>query len=124
VKGVSLYFFVTAVVAVTLGMIWGIQMSASGIHQLSGAHAHQNLVGWATMALFGIYYHLHPSANEAMLAKVHYGVVLSGVGVMVPGIVQAIQEAGEALAKAGSILTLLSMLIFLYTVVMTSKITD
>ena len=102
-------------------MIWGIQMSASGNHQLASAHAHLNLVGWATMALFGIYYHLHPEVNAAMLAKIHYVVALAGLGIMVPGIVSAIQQTGDILAKIGSMLTLLSMLIFLFTVVMTSR---
>lgn len=120
-KGVSLVFFVTAVLAVTLGMIWGIQMSASGDHQLSGAHAHLNLVGWVTMALFGIYYHLHPEANAAILAKIHYVVALAGLGVMVPGIVSAIQGKGEMLAKLGSMLTAVSMVIFLVTVILQAR---
>ncbi|MDU8929456.1 hypothetical protein RXV86_18870 [Alisedimentitalea sp. MJ-SS2] len=120
-KGVALYFFVTATVAVTLGMIWGIQMSASGDHALGGAHAHLNLVGWVTMALFGVYYHLTPAAAEAMLAKVHYVVALAGLVIMVPGIVQAIRETGETLAKVGSFLTLASMAIFLVTVLMNAR---
>jgi hypothetical protein len=121
VKGVALFFFVTAVMAVTLSMIWGIQMSASGDHQLASAHAHLNLVGWVTMALFGIYYHLHPAANEALLAKIHYVVALAGLGTMVPGIVSAIQQQGDTLAKIGSVLTLGSMIIFLATVVMQAR---
>ena len=120
-KGIALYFFVTATVAVTLGMIWGIQMSASQDHTLSGAHAHLNLVGWATMALFGIYYHLTPAAAEAMLAKIHYAVALAGLVIMIPGIVQAIRQTGETLAKVGSILTLASMAIFLFTVLANAR---
>ena len=116
-KGVALYFFLTAVLAVTGGMIWGIQMSISGSHLLGGAHAHLNLVGWVTMALFGIYYHLTPQAAATMLARVHYVVALAGLVLFIPGIVQAIRQTGETLAAAGSILTLLSMLIFLFTVV-------
>ncbi|MDQ2090982.1 hypothetical protein [Marimonas arenosa] len=120
-KGVALYFFVTAVLAVTGGMIWGIQMSATGNHMLAGAHAHLNLVGWATMALFGIYYHLTPAASEAALAKIHYGVALAGLVIMVPGIVQAIRQTGETMAKIGSVLTLLSMVIFLVTVLIHAR---
>jgi hypothetical protein len=36
--------------------------------------------------------------------------------IVVPGIVMAVQETGETLAKIGSFLTLISMLIFLFTV--------
>jgi len=115
-KGISFAFFVTAVVAVTVGMAWGIQMSASGDHALGGAHAHLNLVGWASMGLFGLYYHAVPAAAETSLAKVHYIVALAGVVLMVPGIVMALTERGETLAVIGSLLTFASMLIFLYTV--------
>lgn len=74
-KAVALWFFITAVMAVTRGMIWGIQMSASGSHLPAGAHAQFNLVGWATMALFGIHCHLTPAAAGTTLAKV--GLVLT-----------------------------------------------
>lgn len=42
----------------------GIQMSASGDHTLGPAHAHLNLVGWATLGLFGVYDHLVPKTAE------------------------------------------------------------
>jgi len=115
-RGIAFLFFVTAALCVTLGMAWGIHMSASGDHTLAGAHAHLNLVGWVTMALFAIYYHLVPAAADTLLAKVHYAVALAGVVLLVPGIVQAIRLTGETLAKAGSALTLASMAIFLFTV--------
>ncbi len=115
-KGISFAFFITGVLAVTAGMAWGIQMSASGDHALAGAHAHLNLVGWASMALFGLYYHAVPAAAETTLAKVHFIVALSGVVLMVPGIVMAVTERGETLAVIGSLLTFASILIFLFTV--------
>ncbi|MAW89121.1 MAG: hypothetical protein CMJ42_21595 [Phyllobacteriaceae bacterium] len=118
-RGTAFLFVATAALFVTIGMAWGIQMSASGNHMLAGAHAHLNLVGWVTMGLFGFYYHLVPTAGERMLAKVHYAVATLGVVTIVPGIVMAITQQGETLAKIGSVLTILSMLIFLYTVVTT-----
>lgn len=114
-KGIGFLFFATAALAVTIGMAWGIQMSATGDHSLSPAHAHLNLVGWATMALFGVYYTLTPHA-AGRLATVHFGVALAGLVILVPGIVMAISGTGETLAKLGSVLTILSMLIFLWTV--------
>lgn len=120
-KGIGLYFFGAGVLAVTVGMIWGIQMAASGDHLMAPAHAHLNLVGWVTMAMFGVYYHLHPQAAGHVLAKVHFAVALAGLVILVPGIAQAVQERGETMAKIGSILTLLSMLIFLVTVAMQAR---
>lgn len=115
-KGIAFAFFLTAAICVTLGMIWGIQMSASGDHMLAGAHAHLNLVGWVTMGLFGMYYHAVPVAAAQGLAKIHYALALLGVVLMVPGIVMAITEKGEIFAIIGSFLTLASMLVFVFTV--------
>ena len=115
-KGISAYFMVLAVLSVTIGMTWGIQMSASHNHILSPAHAHLNLIGWVTMSIFAFYYHLVPGAQDGILPKLHLTVAVLGLITIVPGIVMAIRESGETLAKAGSMLTLLSMLLFLAVV--------
>ncbi len=115
-RGISFWFFATATIYVAIGMVWGIVMSATMDHTLAPAHAHLNLIGWVTMGLFGIYYHNVPSAAETHLAKFHFAVATLGVLLIVPGIVMALTQSGETLAKAGSALTLLSMLIFVFTV--------
>jgi hypothetical protein len=119
-KGISFYFMILAVISVTLGMIWGIQMSATQNHSLSPAHAHLNLIGWVTMAIFAVYYHLVPAAAQGILAKLHLAAAVAGLVLIVPGIVMALTQQGEALAKIGSILTLLSMVFFLI-IVFTSR---
>lgn len=120
-KGIALAFFATGAVAVSGGMIWGIVMAATGDHSLAGAHAHLNLVGWVTMALFGIYYHLNPHMAAHALARIHYPVAVAGLVTMIPGIVQVIRETGQTLVKIGSLLTLISMLIFLTVVVIGAR---
>ncbi|WP_136634469.1 hypothetical protein [Pseudooceanicola onchidii] len=119
-KGLPLILWIAAIISALIGMAWGIQMSASGDHSLSPAHAHLNLLGWVSLALFGAYYHLVPTAAQGILAKVQAGVAVLGVITIVPGIVQAVTGAGEGLAKIGSVLTILSMLLFL-VVVLTSR---
>ena len=123
-RGISFWFFMTAIVYVTLGMIWGIVMAATGAHRLAAAHAHLNLVGWVTLALFGIYYHLVPAAGEHLLAKVHFAVATAGVVLIVPGIAMALTGAGELLAKVGSVLTLASMLLFAVVVFRSRKMAN
>ncbi|WP_245307915.1 hypothetical protein [Hoeflea sp. IMCC20628] len=91
-------------------------MAISGDHMLAPAHAHLNLVGWVTMALFGLYYTLTPSAAATGLAKIHLGLAVAGVVVMVPGIAMVLKGGGDGIAAAGSMLTAASMLVFLYTV--------
>jgi hypothetical protein len=104
-----------AALCVLGGMLWGIQMAVSGDHLLASAHAHLNLVGWVTLALFGIYYRLTPAACASRLAWVHAGVAIVGVLVMVPGIVLVIQGRSPVFASVGAILGLLSMVLFLTT---------
>lgn len=115
-KGIAFLFFLTAVLCVSIGMGWGIQMSASQDHSLYGAHAHLNLVGWATMGLFGLYYAVTPQAAQGVLPKIHYALALSGVVLMVIGIVMVLTERSEMPVVIGSFLTIGSMLVFLYTV--------
>ena len=115
-RGIGFYFFGLGALCVTLGMFWGIQMSISGDHMLAGAHAHLNLVGWVTLALFGVYYAMTPSAAASFLAKIHFVLAVAGVVVMVPGIAIVVTGGTEAFAAAGSMLTAASMLVFLYTV--------
>ncbi len=115
-RDVAFVFFLAAVLCVLVGMAWGIRMAVSQDHLLSGAHAHLNLVGWTTMALFGLYYRLTPPAAAGWLARLHAGIAILGVVVMVPGIVVAITSGEAGLAAAGALLTALSMAIFLITV--------
>jgi len=116
VKNIAFYFFGAAVLCVTVGMFWGIQMSISHDHIMAPAHAHLNLIGWTTMGLFGLYYTVTPQAAGTALAKAHLGFAVLGVLCIVPGIAIAVSTGGEALAAIGSILTVVSMLIFLVTV--------
>lgn len=109
-------FFATGAVFAILGMIWGIQMSATHNHSLSPAHGHLNLLGFVAMSVFGTFYTLAPQVAGTRLAQGHYWLSLVSVLVLIPGIVLAITEQGEALAKVGSLLALLSMGLFMVVV--------
>lgn len=111
-NGIARYFMLLGVISAILGMTWGIQMSASGNHTMAAAHAHLNLLGWVSCAIFALYYHSVPSAADNPLARVHLLIATAGLITIVPGIVMALQREGETLAKIGSMLTLLSMLVF------------
>ena len=106
-------FFATAAFFALLGMIWGIQMSATGNHDLSPAHGHLNLVGFVVMSVMGTFYALAPAAAASKWARPHYFLSTAATVVLVLGIVMALTENGEVLAKAGSILAVVSILIFL-----------
>ena len=116
-RDIAFVFLLAAVLCVTGGMIWGLQMAASNDHTMVGAHAHLNLVGWATMALFGLYYRVTPQAARGWLPRIHAAFAIPGVLIMVPGIAIASTGGSPGLAIAGSFLTFGSIAIFLFTVV-------
>ncbi|MEC7257481.1 MAG: hypothetical protein VXW58_06635 [Pseudomonadota bacterium] len=111
-KGLSYWFFALGVLSVLIGMVWGIQMAATHDHLLSPAHAHLNLLGWVSFSIYAFFYHLVPNAAQGLLPKVHFALALVGLVVLGPGIAMAHMGVNEGVAAAGSILSLLSMLVF------------
>lgn len=83
---IAQWFFKAAVVFLLLGILMGLQMSISGNHNVIGAHAHTNLLGWVTSAIFGGYYALNPAKAETRLASIHFWAYLASVVVMVPSL--------------------------------------
>lgn len=110
--GVARWFMLLALVSVLAGMVWGIQMSASEDHLLSPAHGHLNLLGWVSCSIFAIYYHLLPEADAGPLPWLHLAATVLTLLLLVPGIPLAILERSALPAQIGSLLALLSMLIF------------
>ncbi len=115
-QSVPRLFFATAALFVLVGMSWGIHMAASGDHTLAPAHAHLNLIGFVVMSVYGTYYALVPKAAASKLCLFHYGLTVVTILVFVPGIVIAISGESEILAIIGSLLALLSMLVFFVTI--------
>ena len=62
--------FQAAVLFVLFGMVWGIQMAISDDHSAFPAHAHNNLLGFVSLFLFGFYYYLHPTLEQNSAARV------------------------------------------------------
>jgi hypothetical protein len=117
-------FFKAAIVFLILGILMGLQMSISGKHNVVGAHAHTNLLGWVTMALFGGYYALNAVKAESRLAKVHLWTYLSSVVVMTPSLYLLYlgYPAIEPLLAISSLVALASVLIF--AVIVFSKVEE
>ncbi len=83
---VSAAFFATGVIAVLCGMSLGMWMGSNEDFTLAAAHAHINLVGWVTMALYGTFYALTRGTMSNTLAWIHYIVSTVGVIVMITGL--------------------------------------
>lgn len=107
-------YFKAAIVFLLLGLVVGLHMSISNNHGAHAAHAHINLVGWVTSALFGVYYALHPAKAQTRLAAAQFWVYLAGCVVLLPMLYVLVtgNEAVEPLVAAGSMVVFLGVLIF------------
>jgi peptidoglycan/LPS O-acetylase OafA/YrhL len=106
--------FPAAVLLVLIGMLWGIEMAISQDHSAMPAHAHLNLLGWVSLFLFGIFYHLHPAIDRSALARAQVytwigGTVVLTIGV---GLVHTGHDVGDPIAAVGSLIVLFGMLLF------------
>ena len=108
--------WISSPVYLLVGMVFGIWMSATQDHTLAPAHAHLNLIGGVLMAIFGAFYILVPTAAKTMVAKIQVLTAHLSVWLMFPGIIMAMTGQGETLAKLGSVLAIITMLLFVYLV--------
>lgn len=120
-KGLAFWFMLSGVIAVLIGMGWGLLMAATGDHTMMPAHAHLNLVGFVSFAIFAVYYHIVPGAVEGVLPRLHLTLSVLGLVVMVPGIALALLERTEALAVTGAIASALGMACFLVVVLRSAR---
>ena len=61
-----------SVVYLIVGILFGLGMGMTQKFTLAAAHAHLNLLGWASMALMALIYKAYPEASQTVLAKVHF----------------------------------------------------
>jgi hypothetical protein len=116
---VSELFFRTAIIFFLLGIAIGIKMGISGDHGAFPAHAHFNLLGWVTSAVFGGYYALNPGKAARPLAMIHYGIYTVGLVVMLPPLYLKYaygMDAVEPLLGIGSLIVAAGVLVFAFMV--------
>ncbi len=115
--------FPVAVLMVIAGMIWGIIMAISHDHSAMPAHAHLNLLGWVSLFLFGVFYHLHPVIDRSRAALVQVAVWIVGTVILTfgVGLLHTGHDIGQPFAAGGSFIVLASMLQFGWLVVRREK---
>ena len=96
-------FIRIAVVYLLIGAIVGLAMGMSQQFTLAPVHAHLLLLGWASMALAGLIYHLYPVAGTTRLARIHFWVhnlalpvFMVALGMMLTGTAAAVPFVGAA----------------------------
>lgn len=65
-------WFKLAALYLVAGVALGLHMAKSGNHGMYPVHAHINLLGWVSMALFGLIYRQFPALAGNKLAKAHF----------------------------------------------------
>lgn len=75
-------FFKIAVVYFVIAVLLGLAMGITQDFRFTSVHAHLNLLGWVSMALFGAIYHFYPKAGETKLANTHFWLHNLGLPIM------------------------------------------
>jgi len=111
-------WFRLAALYFVIGVMLGVAMGASGDHSLFAVHAHVNLLGWVSMALFGIIGTAYPSITEGRAAAVQFWMYNIGVPVMLGALTLRLKgvAAIEPLIGVASILVGCSVLLFVWLV--------
>jgi cbb3-type cytochrome oxidase subunit 1 len=112
-KNVDRWFILIGLLYGIFGMSFGIWM---GIHErmdLAPIHAHANLVGFASMVLFGLMYRAFPALAKSQLAAWHFIIYMLGAILFVAGLPLAAAHQTIAIVVIGSLLVLLGFLVFL-----------
>lgn len=105
-------FLLLAAGCLIIGVLLGIGMGIQQDFQLAPVHAHLNLVGWASLALFGIVYRIYPELGASRLAKVHF-LLAAPSGVLFPlGVYLAAVHHAHALAIVASFMWLAGAVVF------------
>jgi predicted membrane channel-forming protein YqfA (hemolysin III family) len=112
-KRVDVYFLLLATLLLLAGAALGISMGASEDFQLTPVHAHLNLVGWASLAVFGLVYRAYPKLAERRLALFHFVFSATSAVLLPIGIGLAVLRSQSGLAIAASLLWVVGGLLFL-----------
>jgi hypothetical protein len=92
---VALWFFAVAPIYVMIGMGLGVYMGATTDFTLAPAHAHLNLIGWVTMALYGAFYALAKEASQR-LAWITFCLNNVAISVMFPSLAMVLRYGEQS----------------------------
>ena len=117
---VSNNFLRLGVLSALVGMSLGVWMGANQDFALRPVHAHINLLGFASMMLFGLFYRAFPAAGRGWLPMVHFALSVLGFLILMPSLTLLILEKPLFMPAmiASEIMLVLSMLLFVIIVFM------
>ena len=92
---IALWFFAVAPIYVLIGMGFGIYMGAAMDFTLAPAHAHLNLIGWVTMAIYGTFYAFAKDASQ-LLARLTFWLNNVATCLMFPSLAMALKYGEQS----------------------------
>ncbi|MFL5005018.1 MAG: hypothetical protein ACJ8DU_11470 [Microvirga sp.] len=111
-RHVDTSFILTATACLIGGVSMGIFMGIAHDFQFAPVHAHLNLLGWTSLALFGLVYKAWPALAHSRIALAHFAVSVPSALVFPVGIYLSIAHQSPGLAIGASLLWLMGVLLF------------
>jgi hypothetical protein len=105
-------FIAAALIYSLIGMTLGIGMGIAQKFGYAHVHAHINLIGWATFALYGLVHKGWPALRAHPLARIQFWVAIVGAPVFLIGLPFAMIDDQPIGAIVGSMLLLLAAVLF------------
>ena len=121
---IDLQCLLVAVLLLLCGIGLGLTMGIRQDFQLTPVHAHFNLAGWASLALFGLVYRAYPKLAERRLAKVHFWLSAPAAVVFPIGIALSVLYEWPILAIVGSLVWIAGAIVFLVQILSLFRTSD
>ena len=117
---VSNNFLRLGVLSALVGMSMGVWMGANEDFVLRPVHAHINVLGFASMMLFGLFYRVFPAAARGWLPMAHFAQSVLGFLILMPSLALMLMQKPFFLPAmiASEIMLVGSMLLFVIIVFM------
>lgn len=119
----GLTFIRIAVVYLVIGASLGLAMGISQNFMLIPVHAHVMLLGWASLGIAGVIYHLYPAAAATRLARWHFWLHNLGLPVFMValGLLLAGTQAAMPAVGLGATVVVLGLVLFAVNVFINIK---
>lgn len=119
----GLQFLKIAVVYLFVGALLGLIMGITQKFALAPVHAHLLLLGWASLALAGLIYHLYPAAANTLLARIHFWLHNLGLPVFMVGLALLLtgSESAGAIVGISASVVLIGLAVFAANVLLNVK---
>jgi cbb3-type cytochrome oxidase subunit 1 len=119
----GLRFLKIAVVYLLVGAALGLFMGITQQFGLAPVHAHLLLLGWASLALAGVIYHLYPAAAATLLARIHFWLHNLGLPVFMIALAMFLtgQESAVPGIAIGASVVLVGLAVFVANVLVNVK---